>query len=66
MTKNKTATEKTNYKTAWRNAPAWVRREVNRLEKMAALGGSSSAAMFERQAQQLKEKYVYPYCHGGL
>ena len=43
------ATEKTNLKTATANAPAWVRREINRLGKMAAMGGSGAAAEYDRQ-----------------
>ena len=66
MTTNSETVKKVNLKTATRNAPAWVRREINRLTKMAANGGSGSAAIFEAQIHGLKAKYIYPFAHGGL
>ena len=58
--------KKTNLATATKNAPAWVRREIKRLEKMVAMGGSSAAIEFERQANGLKKKYIWAFAHGGL
>jgi len=40
--------------------PAWVNREIRRLEKLAAMGGSGAATEFERQANLLKAKYIWP------
>lgn len=40
--------------------PTWVIRELRRLERMAQMGGSSSALEFERQIVELKKKYIWP------
>lgn len=60
------ATKKKSLATATKNAPAWVRREINRLEKMADAGGSGEAIEFQRQATALKAKYIWPFAHGGI
>ncbi len=45
--------------------PAWVCREIRRLEKAAELGGSGAAAEFERQANGLRRKYIWGKFHGN-
>jgi hypothetical protein len=40
--------------------PSWVRNEIRRLKALASAGGSSAALEFDRQANALRIKYVWP------
>lgn len=48
-------------KTKTNATPKWVNREIARLNRLAAMGGNSSAIEFQRQAYALRVKYVLPF-----
>lgn len=46
--------------------PSWVKREIRRLAKMAEMGGSSAAMIYQKQAADLAARHnawsVYKLC----